>query len=244
MTIVVEPGPWGNAIVENIAALLNNVADHFLRHFNAPPAGRIRVHCVPNEYPRTCFRNSPDEDYRINLPVQDRDWARFTYNFAHEFCHVLSGYERLRQPGNQWFHETICEVASLFALKQMAITWRSSPPYHNWSDYALCLDQYADRYITAAERQPPTGTALGEWFRANEGTLRADPVNRVLNDIAAGQLLPIFRQSPGHWQAVPFMPDTSAPFREFLSDWHRACPVQHRQSVTDVCLAFGHPTPG
>jgi len=78
--------------------------------------------CHPYDSPRAVYRNSPDEDFIIRLPVQNTLWARFTYQFAHEFCHVLSDYDRLRQSGNQWFHETICEVASLFALKEMAMT--------------------------------------------------------------------------------------------------------------------------
>jgi hypothetical protein len=49
------------------------------------------------------------------------------YQFAHEFAHILSNYERhadskvARQ--HEWFEEALCEVASLYALKRVGMQW-------------------------------------------------------------------------------------------------------------------------
>ena len=61
--------------------------------------------------------------------ARDRKWAKFGYQFSHEFCHVLSNYENLKANPNNWFHEAICELASVFTLRRMAERWPTHPPY-------------------------------------------------------------------------------------------------------------------
>lgn len=240
MDIQIENGDWGEARTQDIQRLLEDASRHLIRHLDKCPQGRIQVQCRPNEAtPRILYRSSPDEDYVIWLTAQNRLWSKYAYQFAHEFCHLISDYERLRLTANQWFHESICEIASIFTLKQMATTWQSSAPYPNWSTYALCHDSYAQEFISRAEHQLPGGVSLPEWFHVNESSLRSDPYQRPLNGLVAVQLFPIMQASPSHWQSICHMPNTDERFESFLSLWRESCPHTHQDFVSRVAKAFG-----
>jgi hypothetical protein len=240
MNIQIDHGDWGEARREDIQRLLEDVSCQLSRHFSDPPRGGIQVQCRPNEpNPRILYRSSPDQDYVIWLTVQNRDWNKFSYQFSHEFCHILCDYERCRLPANQWFQESLCELASIFTLKQMATTWQTSPPYPNWSDYALSHESYAQKTISRDEHQLGNGVPFPEWYRVNEAKLRADQYQRGLNGLVAVQLLPLFHTSPFQWQSVRHLPNTDEPFDSFLASWRASCPPVHQDFVMRVAEVFG-----
>ena len=74
------------------------------------------------------YRENREGPFVVQLTARDRKWSKFAYQFSHEFCHLLSGHDRLRDNPNQWFHESLCELASVFTLRQMAKQWLISPP--------------------------------------------------------------------------------------------------------------------
>ena len=78
--------------------------------------------------------------------------AQFAYQFSHEFCHIMSDYERLRENPNGWFHEAICELASVFTLRCMAERWSSCAPYPNWVEYSDSLLSYAEDCLSCEDR--------------------------------------------------------------------------------------------
>lgn len=244
LSLLIEPGDWGDARIQDIGQLLCDVAKQLVRHFSDPPTGRVRVQCRPNESnPRVLYRQSSDDDYIVWLTARDRLWSKLAYQFAHEFCHIACDYERLRASPNNWFQESLCELASIFAIKQMGTMWQSAPPYPNWRDYASSLDKYADDLINRETYSLAPGVSLGEWLRINESGLRADSCQRELNGVVACQLLPLLQNAPQHWQAVRHMPDTSAPFGEFLSLWHQACRDQHKIFVSQIANLFSFKIP-
>lgn len=129
MRITIEGTDWGGAVVENIRVLLVDVQNQFLEHIQEPPEGHIRVRSRPEaDAPRVLYRKDPGDDYIVELTALGNHWSQYAYQFAHEFCHILTEYDRLHGSANQWFHETLCETASLFALKRMSDTWSVSPP--------------------------------------------------------------------------------------------------------------------
>jgi hypothetical protein len=200
-----------------------------------PPGGRIRVRRRPNgAAPFTPYRQSPNDDYITELTPRGQFWCPYAYEFAHEFCHILSDYERLLLVPNQWFHEALCELASIFTLKQMADTWQADPPYPNWRDFAASMNEYADDLITHDFLRLPAGVNAGDWLQINEPILRANPRQRHLNGLVVVKLLPLFQEAPEHWQSVPHMPNPHESFAEFLSQWRVACPDEHRPFVSRI----------
>jgi hypothetical protein len=239
MSICVEVGDWGDGQIDDIHKLLVDVSDQFLIYFDDLPKGNIRVQCRPNEAtPRILYRNSPGDDFTIWLTAQDRYWAKYSYQFAHELCHFASDFERLRLTANQWFHEALCELASLFTLKKMAITWQSNPPYSHWSSYASALASYAEEIVNRNEHRLPDEVSLADWLHVNEATLRADPYQRSLNGTVAVKLLPFLLASPMYWQSIRYMPNTDERFNIFLSAWHTSCPDDQKAFPSHVAEQF------
>ena len=170
MKIKVLPYDWGEAQRNDIEVLLLDTASHLNRLLRSPFTGLIYVKASPpNDYvPRVLYRRSSSEPIFIQLTAHDRHWSQFAYQFSHEFCHVLSDYERLRENPNNWFHETICEVASLFTLRQMAKRWLTEPPFSNWKDYAKHLANYAQNRLSRPEVQLPENVSLKAWLLSHE----------------------------------------------------------------------------
>ena len=176
MEITVIDCDWGGALPSNIEALLKDVACHFTGVFREPPEGNIVVATTlrPDDDPTTFFRSSIEDPFTILLSARGRHWSQFAYQFSHELCHVLSDYERLRNTRNNWFHEALCELASVFTTRRMVDTWPMRPPYTNWADYAQSLSSYVEEYLAREERRLPAGMTLSKWLQSEEGVLRGN----------------------------------------------------------------------
>ena len=240
MKIEVEPHGWGDAIPSNIEALLTDVASHLNRLLVQPVAERIMVVPVSGAgaVPRTLYRYSTSGPITIQLTARDKRWAKFAYQFAHEFCHVLSDYERLGDNPNNWFHEALCELASVFTLRRMAERWPIMSPYPNWTDYAGALANYADDLLADENHQLPKGLTLATWLPMHEKELRQDPYLRDKNGIVAYQLLPLFEAYPSGWNAVRSLPNSTEPLSEYLADWHERVAPEDKPFVKRLIGAF------
>lgn len=222
MQIIVEPGDWGDALLCDITRLLGDVSSHIEQTLREPIKGTVLVRLAPHYdwTPRTHIRSSTSDPFTIQLTAQGKLWAKFSYQFSHEFCHVLSGHERLKNNPNNWFHEAICELASVFTLRRMAESWPDNPPYPNWSDYAPSLADYAQNCLAKPERQLPTGLSLSSWLDKEEASLRLDEYQRDKNAIVAYALLPLFEDTPSGWNTIRFLPESNDTLSVYLHEWH------------------------
>src|SRR5579862_1995209 len=136
---------WGEAPAPDVEAVLRSASETLLPRF---PGLRLPVIEVSRSQgdPITLFERGPAGEIRVRLDVEGFLWARFAFQFSHELGHVLCGFEEYPNP-NLWFEETICEVASLYALGRMAEVWSRRPPYENWKSYAPQLKKYRDERI-------------------------------------------------------------------------------------------------
>jgi len=194
----------------------------------------------PRGGPIVLYRRGPQEEIRVRLDTGKLYWAQYAFQFAHEFGHILCNY-REHDDGNKWFEESLCETASLFALRGMAATWKTDPPYPNWRDYAPALQKYADRRI--AEVHLSEDTTLAGWYRLHESELRSDPCLRRLNRVVAAELLPLFEKRPRRWEAVAYLnlgeKQPSRSFQEYLQGWWQHAPQKHRPFIRRIAKKFG-----
>ena len=240
MIIDVEPFGWGTASPEDIGVLLADVASHLHRLLVEPVVEQIRVVPAsgPDAVPITLFRHAQSGPITIQLAARDTYWAQFSYQFAHEFCHVLSDYERLRDNPNRWFHEALCELASVFTLRRMAERWPTQPPYPHWTEYAGNLASYAEDLLTNDSRTLPEGVHLATWLSNEECELRKNAELRGKNAIVAYQLLPPIRRGSQRLEC-------RAPYAQFyrdldgdLADWHECVQPADKPFVKRVIGAF------
>ncbi len=162
----VEPEGF-NASQRDIKALLDSAACTLWRYF---PTAKIEPFVITrgHEGPITLFRRNDRGEIVVRLDTGNTYWSQYSYQFGHEFCHILCGF-RADAPGNKWFEETLCETASLFVLRAMARSWQHEPPYPNWRDYRDSLRQYADNVACQRDQfDAIVERGLGPFYRANQ----------------------------------------------------------------------------
>ena len=106
----------------------------------------------------------------------------FLINSPTSYAHVISDYERpygiLRTTG---FHETICELASVFTLRRMAESWPSCPPFSNLVRIRRShWTAYAEERLSRKEHQLPDGSNSPFWLKTHQPSLRKDLLSEVL----------------------------------------------------------------
>ena len=106
VTITVKGTNWGTGRPENIKSILENVAWHMTRHFRGRVYATIKVE-NSRLGPKILLRIPGQTTYTILLDTSDRHWAQYSYQFAHEFCHLVSNYEQQFGRPSQWIDETI-----------------------------------------------------------------------------------------------------------------------------------------
>ena len=231
---------WGKASATDILKVLRSSCDSIYQHYDGAEWGEpIRVR-RGKEGPITLFRRSVRGEVIVQLDTSDLFWCQYAYQMAHEFCHVLC---KFREGGrkNLWFEESLCELASLFAMRSMAESWKTDPPYANWKGYAKSIRSYIgdveDKY------QLPGKTDLADFYKANAGALAENPTDRGKNGRIAVALLPLFEKSPEHWPAVGYLNagkgKDNLPFPEHLKNWRDQAPEKHRSFISEIAKQFG-----
>ena len=228
---------WGAAPAD-VKAVLHSAARPLWKQFPDRELKPILVN--PKGGPIVLFRRGENGEYFVRLDTGQQFWSQYAYQFAHEMCHILAKYDE-DVHRNKWFEESLCETASLFALRAMAEQWKTKAPYPNWRGYSTSLKQYADDRIAAS--QLPEGQTLAGWFADHEATLYREATNRKLNNVVAVQLLPLLEEEPGRWESITWLNEAkstqSQTFGDYLADWHKHAPQKHRAFVKSVGERFG-----
>jgi hypothetical protein len=242
LSIRVVPGGWGEAETGDIQKVLLSAAGELWKHFPRRKLAPIVVK-HGSDGPIVLFRKNAAGEYLVRLDIEGRYWCQFAYQFAHEFCHILTNYSKRDGRENLWFEESLCEMASMYAVTAMSETWRTSPPYPNWRGYARSLADYAKKL---SRKKGPTlapGQTLADWLRANLPELRRDPHLRGKNRLVAMQLLPLFEAEPQRWEAVGYLnqrpTQPKGSLESYLANWLREVPQRHKPFVGRVIKLLG-----
>lgn len=245
LDIRVEGGGWGNAGKDSIQTVLYSVADELMSRLPKKLSAPIVVtHTDTN--PIALYDRGANGEYLVHLHAKGENWHLYVYEFAHELCHILSNYEENAgidaEHYNQWFEETLCETASLFTLKNLASTWKTSPPSPEWALHADRLQRFFDLLISEGHRRLPAHTPLATWLRDNEEHMRRNPYLRDKNEVVANLLLPLFDGHPDKWDALSYLNlrpgEARNSLRDYLQDWYRNAPTEHKAFVASVLNMF------
>ena len=245
--ISVIPNGWSDAHIQDIKVLLKDTASHINRELVSPFSEKIHVEKGDGSYPFTHPRSTQDEPHKISLLVEWDYWCQFAYQFAHEFCHVLSDYNRLKDCKNQWFHEAICELASVFTLRCMKKRWCTNPPFPNRKDYAESLAKYEDDMRKGYKKEwedkyGKHSITLIDWLSDHEEEMRDISIKKNTNGdrhleyrlryaLVAYALLPIFEEDPSGWNAIRFLPCSDSYIGQYLDEWSQLVEEPNRSFV-------------
>ena len=231
---------WGQGAPEDVEKILQSTARQLFPFAGKKDWADIQVGKSPNG-PVVLFRRGQKGEYIVNLNTRDRFWCQYAFQFAHEIGHIICGF-RKGDKSNLWFEETICEVASLFALEKLAVEWNQSAPYPSWQPYAKEFKKYADQRIS--RHLLPQSHTLAQWYEEHASVLKVKADERGSNTRMATALLPIFRSSPQGWAACTFLnlKKTRQPksFETYLTDWRDNCSSnEQKKFVRRVSQSFG-----
>jgi hypothetical protein len=247
LSIEVAPGDWGNASPADIQRVLYSAA-WSLQQF-APDRKLAPIRVVSGSgHPQVFYEKSARGEFIVRLTAKDRRWAQYAYQFAHEFCHILARFDnkdvehaRLVAP-HQWFEETLCELSSVYALRHMAIAWKSAPPVPEWLDYAPAFAQFAETVLSRQAHDEAAKEDLAGWYARHEQALADDPYQWQRNEVFACLLLPFFERNPGSWASVGYLNSerraAKEPFIKYLQSWRRALPPGQRVIADEIIDAF------
>ncbi len=222
---------------EDVRAVLHSTGRELWQHF---PDRRLEPLIIyPQGGPITLYARGPINEIVIQLNTGNTFWSQYAFQFSHELCHVLAGYDQ-DPHGNDWFEESICELASLYTLRRMGETWKTDPPYDHWKDFSPNLTNYASDRIEPYRLKD--GQTLADWHREHADALRSTATNRELNNVAAVALLDLFEAEQEHWNAISFLnaaePAGPQTLEQYLRDWHQHCPEMHQPFVAKIALRF------
>jgi len=247
LSIQVLPGDWGGADRSDIEHLLYAVARELWVYFPDRKLKPITV--APTErHPFVRYAKGASGEYVIYLSAKGRHWSQYAYQFAHEFAHVLSNYDRNSHrlvQRNQWFDESLCETASLFALRRLSATWLKGEaiPFAHWRSYGAALQDYVGELLSQPHRALAARASFAEWYRGNAESLDKSPYLRERDELVAGMLLPLFEQHPQAWATIGYLnleeSDATGSFEQYLANWRRNTPPRQRPLVERIIELFG-----
>jgi len=193
--------------------------------------------------PITLYNRNSNGEIIIRLDTGNTLWCQYAYQFAHEFCHVLSGYDE-DYKGNMWFEETLCETASLYAMRAMARSWKNDPPYKHWSNYRDELRSYSDKVIKGRTKVHEIyAKGLAGFYQAHKAELTKNACDRDLNGAMSLVFLKLFEESPESWGAIRWLNSTPSPkgetFEQYLTKWRNAAPKKHKPFIVKVAGLYG-----
>ena len=233
------PEGWGKAPAADIIAVLNSAMMELWRFFPGRTLEPILV-LRGRQGPIVHYQRNSLKEIVIQLDTRDLYWCQFAYQIAHEFCHILCGFDDDWR-GNLWFEESLCEAASLFVLHRMARTWLTSPPHEAWKSYAPHFTEYTGDIMDRRTAIPDS--RLPAFYQKNQSELVKNPVNRDLNGTFSLSLLRLLEATPHYWEAVTWLNSTPSKegesFAAYLAKWKLATPERCRGMVFEVMKRFG-----
>lgn len=233
------PEGWGKASAADVTAVLNSAIMPLWRHF---PGRKLEPMVVirGRNGPITHFQRNSMREIVVQLDTSDFYWCQYAYQMAHEFCHVLCGFDD-DWKGNLWFEESLCETASLFVLRRMAESWAKQPPYESWRSFAPKFREYADDIMDRRVSVPDS--KLPAFYQRHGKELAQNPVDRELNGTISLNLLRLLEASPHFWEAVTWLNSKPSPpgetFRDYLLKWKQATPERCHGMIFETARRFG-----
>ena len=235
---------WGEASLLEVRAVLQSAAGALWKYF---PGLRREPFVVlrGRDGPIVHYQRNVMGEIVMKLDTEGYLWCQYVYQFAHEFCHILSGFTDSAGLRHKWFEETLCETASLFVLRRLTDSWKVEPPFPNWREYAPEFHRYA---LSVMDSRSQVGDGhLADFYQKHRATLERTPRDRSLNGAMALPLLELMEGTPASWEAVAWLNSAPSPkeatFASYLENWRTAVPVRHRDFVAEVMRRFGMEAP-
>lgn len=236
LEIELDKSSWKSADLNAVKRILYETAHMVYCHLKGSPSYRILVEHSQCGPPMAYFRRHEENFYRVKLTNYPLDYkCQIMYQFAHEFCHIVSDHNRLVSTvsKNGWFHESLCELASIFTMRES-----KSVEYVTYVD-ELCLSK-ANRMYEEID-----SANFGSWLAEQEKLLRGTNSRtgycRELNAVVAYRLYPVFAMYPEIWNVVRYLPKSDSGIQDYCKEWQGRVRNEDKHLVDLVSVTLLHP---
>ena len=230
---------WSYAEGVAIKAVAVSVVSSLMPYF---PMKKLNPIILKNDKhgPKVLYQRGENNEYIIFLNISGNYWAQLAYQFSHEFCHILSNYEKDNDK-NQWFEESLCEAISLHTIVKMSAQWEHSPPHPSWKSYAPSLKEYVDNLLL--EKHRGKSNDLSQWYILNKESMREDPYLRQKNEVLGAAIYRLIKSNKFNVSSIQYLnlgeenkyKDISTKFKE----WYKHSPQEHQQSILNIAKILG-----
>lgn len=173
----------------------------------------------------------------IKLTCNPNYWCQLSYQFSHEYCHLLIPNEVIHEL--RWFEESICALSSIIFLEQLANIWISANIL-NCPQYASAIRNYVSNDKQQIEKFDLTDLSnstsnIRKQFSAPNGEYY-----RNMNRYISVQLMPIFVKYPQLWTAIPNLckiPDLSD-LKAAFSIWKNFSSPETHAGISEILALF------
>jgi len=237
-SLIIEGEDWGDVENNEIHEILSSTLSLFQPSSPTLQKYSIVVSATVDN-PRVLYELRDGHAYQIQLTAKNRHWCQYVFQFAHELGHIMCNF-RKENHANLWFEESICEVASLYALSKIGNKWVKIHNNTNAKSYAQEFEKY--RIHRIKESSYPENFQLAVWWNQNRSILYQNPHLRKQNLWVALTLYDLFDQNPTiAWSACFYLNKSpthrKADFEQYLQTWKDACPERAQKELVEQIIS-------
>ena len=190
--------------------------------------------------PKVLYQRGQNNEYIIFVNIGGNYWAQLAYQFSHEFCHILSNYEKDNDK-NQWFEESLCEAISIYTIDKMSIQWKHTPPHPSWESYASSLKEYVTDLLLQEHRG--RSNDLSQWYTTNKESMRNNPYLRRKNEVLGTAIYRLIKSGNFNVSSIQYLnlgkENKHKDISKKLEEWYKHSPQELKQSVLNIAQMLG-----
>ena len=197
---------------ESIALIIDQVAKEFTNLIHAELPLKCHTIVVVNDlyWDHRIYWPLNHDYYKIGLNTGESTFCMAAYQFAHEMAHIYCDPRTIN-----WLIEVIAHMTSFYMLDLFAVKWEEKPPekveeraFENFRECKLGFMREAFQKVDLVQNQ-----VSGNWIKKETRKLQETSRlgNRVLYNIIALDLLPMFQENHDLWNILPLLGKCSLP---------------------------------
>lgn len=170
----------------------------------------------------------------IHICCMDVHWAQISFQFCHEFCHLMIGKPVVQDM--RWFEESVAELSCRFFMEKFSSVWKDKGILGE-PEFSHSINEYVQDRFSSFEGPllDIPGSILKFWE-----SLTQFPYNREYNLRIANTLYPIFTQYPDFWKIVPLLGNLTKQqnFTDYLRQWAEFSDSTYQAPFQQLFAAF------
>lgn len=162
-------------------------------------------------------------------------WAQNAYQLGHELCHHFIN-KKSPKVENSWFEESICELASIYFLSEIASNWSTSANNTKSLFSSSITDYVSNLFIKPLNINLKQLSIQTSAFYEK---MNADPYLRDENNFIANKLLPIFKKTPSLWEDVYLIRKFNIKdLNSFFTEWSQLAKQENVGAILEISELF------